>query len=213
MPFPTTSYNPKPVIKVLPEEGEIKTNPNFEPVKEFSNIDDLISELNTQKEIIISEGPKIPGAGSKILTGGNLPDFSNVDEPERPPVTKEEAVKTGARIARTIDVALSFGLTAYAKEKEDLEKFKANSRDIEDLGEAWADVSETYNIKISPIPNLIVLYMIVYGPMLRTAKEDRKINEIKDRQTIQEGKQEAQEEKISSLEKRLTELTKQKNEE
>jgi hypothetical protein len=199
MPFPITDYNPKP----LPDFSETTVKPalDIKPVRDFSNLDDLITELNNPKEVINNAGPVMPGATPPQM----INDFPFY---ERPPITKEDATRTGKYTAKTIDTSFSIGFNLYAKEKEDTSKFKATDSEIADLSEACSDISEAYNFKMSPIPNLIMVLIFIYGPKFYLAKEEKWKNETKQRLEAAEKKHDDLEEIVTKLQKQIMEMQK-----
>ena len=194
MPFPTSSYTPKPVINSLEASGTVN---EVKAVRDFGNIDSLISELNIAKE-------SISNASDHAVSSKTTDEITALNPDEI--ISKDDALKTGTRFAKVFDTVFSFGVNIYSKEKENPDKYKASDNDIKDLSEAWSEISETYNIKFSPWPNLILLTMIVYGPLLKNAKDDRWRNEMKETLELQAKKQEETSDIVNELKEKIAKL-------
>ena len=141
------------------------------PVKhDLYNLDSLISDLNTPKEVIQASRPTA-GAGINSFPGSTANEF--IDSPSVEPIPAEIAALSGKAIAGTIDTVLSTGLSLYAQAPS-AEKYEASQKQIEKLNQAWGAVAQKYNYKVEDSPwfNVILLMVAVYFPIWRTAQDD-----------------------------------------
>ena len=97
-----------------------------------------------------------------------------------PVVDHDHAMRTGERIARLIDTGIDFALTNFVAKKG--ESYHADERDLQDIAEAWGEVSEEHNWNIGPEWTLAILYIMVYGPLVKQAFTDRRMAIIEERQ-------------------------------
>ena len=122
------------------------------------------------------------------------PDGSaNEPEPEaveaETVVDHDHAMRTGERIARLIDTGIDFTLSNFVARNG--ESYRADERDLQDIAEAWGEVSEEHNWNIGPEWTLAILYVMVYGPLVKQALYDRRMAEMEERIRILEQKQNA----------------------
>ena len=94
-------------------------------------------------------------------------------------VDHEHAMRTGERIARLIDTGIDFTLSNFVARNG--ESYRADERDLQDIAEAWGEVSEEHNWNIGPEWTLAILYLMVYGPLVKQAVADRRMAELEDR--------------------------------
>ena len=95
-------------------------------------------------------------------------------------VDHDHAMRTGERIARLIDTGIDFALTNFVAKNG--ESYHADERDLQDIAEAWGEVSEEHNWNIGPEWTLAILYVMVYGPLVKQAFTDRRMAMIEERQ-------------------------------
>ena len=108
------------------------------------------------------------------------PDGSaNEPEPETV-VDHDHAMRTGERIARLIDTGIDFTLSNFVARNG--ESYRADERDLQDIAEAWGEISEEHNWNIGPEWTLAILYVMVYGPLVKQAVADRRMALIEERQ-------------------------------
>ena len=96
-----------------------------------------------------------------------------------PVVDHEHAMRTGERIARLIDTGIDFTLSNFVARNG--ESYRADERDLQDIAEAWGEVSEEHNWNIGPEWTLAILYVMVYGPLVKQALTDRRMAELEAR--------------------------------
>jgi hypothetical protein len=104
-------------------------------------------------------------------------------------VDHEHAMRTGERIARLIDTGIDFTLSNFVARNG--ESYRADERDLQDIAEAWGEISEEHNWNIGPEWTLAILYVMVYGPLVKQAMYDRRMAEMEERIRILEQKQNA----------------------
>lgn len=112
--------------------------------------------------------------------GQAFSDFERLDDEPAPQVDHEHAMRTGERIARLIDTGIDFALTNFVAKNG--ESYHADERDLQDIAEAWGEVSEEHNWNIGPEWTLAILYIMVYGPLVKQAFTDRRMAMIEERQ-------------------------------
>ncbi len=128
-------------------------------------------------------------------------DFTGVWNPkeETKEISPERAHRTGERIARVIDTGFNF-LASNFIAKDSIKEYKADSDDLTDIAEAWGEIAEDKQWEFSPGWQLIILYAIVYGPLVKEAFNDRRrIMEI-------EQKQREHDEKMRQIEHELARI-------
>ena len=106
-------------------------------------------------------------------------------------VDHEHAMRTGERIARLIDTGIDFTLSNFVARNG--ESYRADERDLQDIAEAWGEISEEHNWNIGPEWTLAILYLMVYGPLVKQAVADRRMAELEARQQILEERMAAYE--------------------
>ena len=104
-------------------------------------------------------------------------------------VDHDHAMRTGERIARLIDTGIDFTLSNFVARNG--QTYRADERDLQDIAEAWGEVSEEHNWNIGPEWTLAILYVMVYGPLVKQAMYDRRMTEMEERIRILEQKQNA----------------------
>lgn len=95
-------------------------------------------------------------------------------------VDREHAMRTGERIAKLIDTGIDFTLSNFVARNG--ESYKADERDLQDIAEAWGEISEERQWNIGPEMTLVILYIMVYGPLVKQAVTDRRLAVIEQRQ-------------------------------
>lgn len=129
-------------------------------------------------------------------------DYTGVWSPDNDDVkvvSPERARRTGERIARVIDTGFNFLASNFIAKDSDKE-YNADADDLADLAEAWGDIASEKQWEFSPGWQLIILYAIVYGPLVKEAFNDRRrIMEI-------EQKQREHDEKMRKIEHELARI-------
>lgn len=103
-----------------------------------------------------------------------------VVEPVPEEVSPEKAQRTGMRIARLVDTGIDFALSNFVAHNG--ESYRADERDLEDIAECWGELAQDKGWSIGPEWSLIILYVMVYGPLVKQAVTDRRFAEIEARQ-------------------------------
>lgn len=111
--------------------------------------------------------------------------WDDIQDQERS-VSPERAHRTGERIAKVIDTGFNFfASNVLAKTGKD---YKAKPADLQDIADAWGDLAHDKQWDFSPTLQLLILYILVYGPLTKEALNDRRIMEMEERQAKQEEK-------------------------
>lgn len=139
--------------------------------------------------------------GEAIPTG-----LVNPEGPE-PPVeindevnelSPEKAKRTGERIARLVDTGIDFALSNFVARND--ESYRADERDLEDIAECWGEIAHDHDWNIGPEWQLAILYIMVYGPIVKQAITDRRIAELETRQQLQEERLRIMEDRMKEQE-------------
>lgn len=101
-------------------------------------------------------------------------------------VDHDHAMRTGERIARLIDTGIDFTLSNFVARNG--ESYRADERDLQDIAEAWGEISEEHQWNIGPEWTLAILYVMVYGPLVKQAVADRRMAEMEARQQMMEAR-------------------------
>lgn len=159
--------------------------PNQEQFVDFDEMERAF-KTPTQRQDYYESQPEQP-AGSDDL--GRLADpDGTANQPEtveaETVVDHEHAMRTGERIARLIDTGIDFTLSNFVAKNG--QSYKADERDLQDIAEAWGEISEEKQWNFGPEWTLAILYMMVYGPLVKQAITDRRLAEIEARQKMLE---------------------------
>ena len=193
MAFPTPQNSPT----VPPVQKPVEVNQDYK-LRNFNNLDDLISELNIERQKIDATPPPAPAPGHpapdvQVPPGSGAPAAPWENAPD--PITREDAERAGRRAAVMADSVLSVAAMMVAKEQNP-DKYKASEGEIKDLSDAWSEVSQEYSFKINPWFNVAILTLMVYMPYMMEAANDRRFK------TLQE-EQKKQAEKIAEIQEQL----------
>ena len=121
--------------------------------------------------------------------GEAFSDFERLPDENAPQVDHDHAMRTGERIARLIDTGIDFTLSNFVARNG--ESYRADERDLQDIAEAWGEVSEEHNWNIGPEWTLAILYIMVYGPLVKQAITDRRLADLEARMAAIEERQNA----------------------
>lgn len=110
---------------------------------------------------------------------------------ENPTVDHDHAMRTGERIARMADTAIDFTLSNFVARNG--ESYRADERDLQDIAECWGELAEEKGWSVGPELSLVILYIMVYGPLVKQAFVDRKMAELEARQKMLEERMKAYE--------------------
>lgn len=91
-------------------------------------------------------------------------------------VDPEKAKRTGERIAKIIDTGIDFTLSNLVAKNG--KSYRADEKDLQDIVEAWGEISEEHQWNIGPEWTLAILYIMVYGPLVKQAFDDKRFAEI-----------------------------------
>lgn len=165
---------------------------------EIVPFDEIVDSFKTKTQFADDYEPKPDPAAGELPP--NLTDpLNQAAEPEPEMVDAEtvvdhdRATRTGERIAKLTDTAIDFVLSNFVARNG--ESYRADERDLQDIAEAWGEVSEEHQWSIGPEWTLAILYIMVYGPLVKQAFTDRRMAEIEARQREQEERLRILEEK------------------
>ena len=149
-----------------------------EPPKPSSiSVDDLLQQLNVPKQVFDpAPGAQPANPEPAFIPGQPLPGIGEATAPIDP----ERARRAGLRAAKMANGVLSVTAALIAKENN-TDKYGAEKGEIDDLAEAWADVSTEYEFTINPWISVGLLTISVYMPKFLQAMEDRKVNQLNKR--------------------------------
>lgn len=117
-----------------------------------------------------------------------------------PVVDQEHALRTGDRIARLVDTGIDFALSNFVAKNG--ESYRADQRDLQDIAECWGELAQEKGWSIGPEMSLVILYVMVYGPLVKQAFTDRRLLELEERQKQIEERQRQVEEILEKEGKR-----------
>ena len=157
----------------------------------FVSFDEIENAFRTPTQRQADYEPKPdPAPGADDLGHLANPDGMAYVDPEPIPMEAEpvvdhtHAMRTGERIARLIDNGIDFALSNFVARNG--ESYRADERDLQDIAEAWGEVSEEHQWNIGPEWTLAILYIMVYGPLVKQAFTDRRLAMIEERQAAME---------------------------
>ena len=129
----------------------------------------------------------------------SMPTLDGYDDaPADEPVSPERARRTGERIARLIDTGFSFAAAGLIAKSG--KQYKAAPADLSDIADAWGEVAQEHNISLGPEWTLVVLYLMVYGPLLKEAFDDRRLRLVEEEQERQRLVQEMHDRRLREVE-------------
>jgi len=162
---------------------------------DLNSMETLIKEMSEAREDFT---PKTDNTSKDIHTQDqqSAPAYDPINTQSAPPQEltadqKDRAKRTGKLTAETIDFGIASASSLIAK-SNDIKPYKADSEDVETLGDAWSEVAEVYDFNISPWMKLAILYPAIYTPKLIKASNDRRLNVMQN--------------KIAEVEKRMNDL-------
>ena len=157
----------------------------------FVSFDEIENAFRTPTQRQADYEPKPdPAPGADNLGHLANPDGMAYVDPEPIPLEAEpvvdhtHAMRTGERIARLIDNGIDFALSNFVARNG--ESYRADERDLQDIAEAWGEVSEEHQWNIGPEWTLAILYIMVYGPLVKQAFTDRRLAMIEEKQAVME---------------------------
>ncbi len=123
--------------------------------------------------------PDTPGSIPDILLNPDGPETDlpalGIEEPAVE-VSPEKAKRTGYRIARLVDTGIDFALSNFVAHNE--ETYRADPRDLDDIAECWGEIAQDHDWNIGPEWQLAILYIMVYGPLVKQAMTDRRLDAL-----------------------------------
>ena len=152
----------------------------------------------TQRQADYEPQPEPADGGQLLPSSLTNPEGDTEPEPvETVPLDPEKAQRTGMRIARLADTGIDFVLSNLVAHNG--ETYRASDADLQDIAEAWGEMAQEKGWELGPGTTLIVLYAMVYGPLVKQAITDRRIAEMERRQALIEQQQ-------AEMQKQLNEM-------
>ena len=143
------------------------------------------------------EQPETPSGAGNASSDDLPPSLVNPEgedlnfEETAPKVDHDHAMRTGERIARMVDTGIDFTLSNFVARNG--ETYRADEHDLQDIAECWGELAEEKGWSIGPEWSLIILYIMVYGPLVKQAVTDRRMAELEARQAALEERMKAYE--------------------
>ena len=156
---------------------------------DFDEIEDSFKTPTQRQEYYEPQPEPEPGIddlGHLADPDGSAHDPEPLELEAEPVVDRDHAMRTGERIARLIDTGIDFTLSNIVAKNG--KSYRADDRDLHDIAEAWGEISEEHNWNIGPEWTLAILYVMVYGPLVKQAAYDRRMAELEARQKDQEAR-------------------------
>ena len=152
----------------------------------------------TQRQDYYEPQPEPADGGQLLPSSLTNPDGDTEPiEAEAAPVDPEKAQRTGMRIARLADTGIDFVLSNLVAHNG--ETYRASDADLQDIAEAWGEMAQEKGWELGPGTTLIILYAMVYGPLVKQAVTDRRIAEMERRQALIEQQQEEMQRQINEM--------------
>ena len=126
-----------------------------------------------------------PETGSDMPIDLLNPEGEEYEEPVEE-VSPEKSKRTGERIARLVDTGIDFAISNFIARNN--ETYRADEKDLEDIAECWGEISQERGWNMGPGASLVILYIMVYGPLVKQAMTDRRVAELEARQDDMEAK-------------------------
>ena len=153
----------------------------------YMEFDELMKEyaLETQEnaKYHAHEMPTEAGPGIEATqpVSGFMPQMessSSIFSKRTEPIDPEKAARSGMRLAKMLDGAISTGAAMFIAKTDDTSRYKASEGDVKDVADALSEVTAEYNLDISPWFQVAFIVGIVYMPILTKAFNDKRINEL-----------------------------------
>lgn len=166
--------------KNQPSEGTVSLEELENAFKTPTQRQDYFEQPSSQGGDTIPSSLSSPGGPDPVEI---IPEDAGVT------VSPEKAKRTGERIAKVIDTGIDFALSNFVAHNS--ETYRADSNDLEDIAECWGEIAQDHNWEMSPEWQLAILYVMVYGPLVKQAVTDRRLAELEQRQKELEARMDA----------------------
>ena len=165
--------------------GQPNDNTGFVTLEEIENSFKTPTQRQADYEPKPDTNPPMGDLGRLAdPTGEAFHDFERVEKEPEQVVDHDHAIRTGERIARLVDTGIDFTLSNFVARNG--ESYRADDRDLQDIAECWGELAEEKGWSIGPEWSLIILYIMVYGPLVKQAVTDRRMAELEARQAALE---------------------------
>ena len=151
----------------------------------------------TQRQADYEPQPEPAADGSLPLSLINPDGDTEPETVETVPLDPEKAQRTGMRIARLADTGIDFVLSNFVAHND--ETYRASEGDLQDIAEAWGEIAQEKGWDLGPGITLLILYAMVYGPLVKQAVTDRRIADMERRQALIEQQQAEMQQQLNEM--------------
>lgn len=184
--------NPTEIFGAKPSNGQ----PDEAPIVTLAELENSF-QTPTQRQADYEPQPE-PADGDTLPQSLISPDGDTEPETvDSVPLDPEKAQRTGMRIARLADTGIDFVLSNLVAHND--ENYHASESDLQDIGEAWGEIAQEKGWDLGPGITLVILYAMVYGPLVKQAVTDRRIAEMERRQALIEQHQAEMQQQLNEM--------------
>lgn len=184
--------NPTEIFGAKPSNGQ----PDEAPIVTLAELENSF-RTPTQRQADYEPQPE-PADGDTLPQSLISPDGDTEPETvDSVPLDPEKAQRTGMRIARLADTGIDFVLSNLVAHND--ENYHASESDLQDIGEAWGEIAQEKGWDLGPGITLVILYAMVYGPLVKQAVTDRRIAEMERRQALIEHQQAEMQQQLNEM--------------
>ena len=184
--------NSTEIFGAKPSNGQ----PDEAPIVTLAELENSF-RTPTQRQADYEPQPE-PSDGDLLPRSLINPDGDTEPETvETVPLDPEKAQRTGMRIARLADTGIDFVLSNFVAHND--ENYHASEGDLQDIAEAWGEVAQEKGWDLGPGVTLLILYVMVYGPLVKQAVTDRRIADVERRQELIEQQQAEMQQQLNEM--------------
>lgn len=184
--------NSTEIFGAKPSNGQ----PDEAPVVTLAELENSF-RTPTQRQADYEPQPEPAADGSLPLSLINPDGDAEPETVETVPLDPEKAQRTGMRIARLADTGIDFVLSNFVAHND--ENYHASESDLQDIGEAWGEIAQEKGWDLGPGITLVILYVMVYGPLVKQAVTDRRIADMERRQELIEQQQAEMQQQLNEM--------------
>lgn len=184
--------NSTEIFGAKPSNGQ----PDEAPIVTLAELENSF-RTPTQRQADYEPQPEPAADGSLPLSLINPDGDTEPETVETVPLDPEKAQRTGMRIARLADTGIDFVLSNFVAHND--ENYHASEGDLQDIAEAWGEVAQEKGWDLGPGITLLILYAMVYGPLVKQAVTDRRIADMERRQALIEQQQAEMQQQLNEM--------------
>lgn len=184
--------NSTEIFGAKPSNGQ----PDEAPIVTLAELENSF-RTPTQRQADYEPQPEPAADGSLPLSLINPDGDTDPETVETVPLDPEKAQRTGMRIARLADTGIDFVLSNFVAHND--ENYHASEGDLQDIAEAWGEVAQEKGWDLGPGITLLILYAMVYGPLVKQAVTDRRIADMERRQELIEQQQAEMQQQLNEM--------------